>query len=93
MRLIDADAIEKDTEWDAHDGGFMSYSQLQIDNAPTIDAKPVIRGHWIPRSTLVREPFGKNYDCSVCGKNNIQYNYCPSCGADMREVQDESNID
>ena len=36
-RLIDADALELDTEWDEYQDGFTSYSQLQIDTAPTID--------------------------------------------------------
>lgn len=85
MRLIDADNLEKDTEWDYYDDEFMSYSQFQIDSAPTIDAKPVIRGHWIPKIQMIREPFNKNYICSVCGINNIQFNFCPECGADMRE--------
>lgn len=43
MRLIDADALEKDTEWCAYDDGFTSYSDFCIKNAPTVDAVPVVR--------------------------------------------------
>lgn len=38
MRLIDADMLECDTEWSEYMDGFTSYSQFQIDNAPTIDS-------------------------------------------------------
>lgn len=43
MRMIDADELEFDTEWSEYMDGWTSYSQLQIDNAPTIDAVPVVR--------------------------------------------------
>lgn len=34
MRLIDADKLELDTEWNYN--GYTSYSQRQIDDAPTV---------------------------------------------------------
>lgn len=37
-RLIDADKLEPDTEWNDYDDGFMSYSQSQIRNAEEIKA-------------------------------------------------------
>lgn len=36
-RYIDADALECDTEWSEYHDGFISYSQLEIDTAPSID--------------------------------------------------------
>lgn len=36
-RYIDADALEYDTEWSEYHDGFISYSQLEIDTAPSID--------------------------------------------------------
>ena len=42
MRLIDADALELDSEWSEYMDGWTSYSQFQIDNAPTIDAEPKV---------------------------------------------------
>lgn len=36
-RWIDADALECDTEWSEYHDGFISYSQLEIDTAPSID--------------------------------------------------------
>ena len=36
-RYIDADALEYDTEWSEYHDGFTAYSQMAIDNAPSID--------------------------------------------------------
>lgn len=36
-RYIDADVLEPDTEWSEYHDGFISYSQLEIDTAPSID--------------------------------------------------------
>lgn len=38
MRLIDADKLELDAEWDDYYDGFVSYSQSQINAAPTVEA-------------------------------------------------------
>lgn len=35
-RLIDADDLETDTEWSEYLDGFMSYSWMEIQEAPTI---------------------------------------------------------
>lgn len=35
MRLIDADELEPDTDYD--DGEYFAYSKAQIENAPTIE--------------------------------------------------------
>ena len=43
MRPIDADALEYDTEWSEYMDGYTSYSQLQIDGAPTLDVVEVSR--------------------------------------------------
>ncbi len=37
-RLIDADKLEPDTEWNDYDDDFVSYSQSQIRNAEEIQA-------------------------------------------------------
>lgn len=58
-----------------------------VDGQPTILAKPVVHGEWV---------FIGDYDsrCSVCGEEycigpDEDYNYCPNCGADMRERKDD----
>lgn len=53
---------------------------------PAADVRPVVRGRWIdngiPESILS--------GCSVCGYTcgSSSMNFCPNCGADMREVDD-----
>ena len=61
MRLIDADALELDSEWSEYMDGWTSYSQFQIDNAPTIEAEPV--RHWIPVSERLPEKTGYYLVC------------------------------
>ena len=88
MRLIDADAlIEAHYNYcNTHHGEadvFWSWSLRLMKNAPTIDAEPVRRGHWIDT--------GSGQECSVCheiqyGYDNYRY-YCPYCGAQTKYVQ------
>ena len=57
-----------------------------IDAIPAADVRPVVRGQW----SRVYDDFMKsNYDtCSCCGKEYFGaygFNFCPNCGADMRE--------
>ena len=84
MRLIDANAL-----W----AEFMELADTSIEfdgegvanaiaNAPTIDAVEVVHGRWIICSD------GYYPYCSVCNeepKHGDMTNYCPNCGADMRE--------
>ena len=93
MRLIDADALNYVRVRIAHDDGTIGgYNAVvpssEIKNAPTVDAVPVIHGHWI---------YGNDFhwytaSCNKCGyqrRTDIkadrwnQWNYCPNCGAKM----------
>ena len=54
-----------------------------IEEAPAVEAVPVVNGRWI---YWCGEPLWK--ECSVCSNtiNSItaaDYNYCPCCGAKM----------
>ena len=55
-----------------------------INSLPAADVRPVVRGKWI-RPTRV--PDSVLSECSVCGFGTGAYtfNFCPNCGADMRE--------
>ena len=58
-----------------------------IDEQPTADVQPVVRGEWI-------ELYEDNYKCSACGAwwtllegtpQDNEMNFCPVCGARMVE--------
>ena len=58
-----------------------------IDNAPTVDAVEVVHGRWEKASETM--PI---YRCSICKErnlfkngNNVLSNFCPNCGADMKD--------
>jgi len=87
--MIDADALKKSIKNMPNDyyGDLCIGDVLkEIDNAPTIDAVPVVRGEW--------NPIFKGADtceCSVCKREGVcdsDYGfiatpYCPNCGAKM----------
>ena len=82
MRLIDADALK---EWiDEYVSVFKKSDNKDIkgyiEHQPTIEPK---RGKWIN----VSGSWSPNEKCSVCGEvvHEYNYNFCPNCGADMRE--------
>lgn len=72
-------------------GGFVSDQYAQgymealdaveeaINNAPTVDAAPVVNGKW------VGVEFDMFFECSECGYLTDYHltNFCPNCGADM----------
>ena len=85
MRLIDANAVN----WGRCPAD-PRLAKAWLDEAPTVDAKPVVHGEWLygernkAERTLVVE-------CSQCGAVfnlpmlafGFSYNYCPNCGSKM----------
>ena len=57
-----------------------------LQSIPAADVRPVKRGKW---ETVYDDFMKSNYDtCSCCGKEYFGangFNFCPNCGADMRE--------
>lgn len=57
-----------------------------IDSIPAADVVERKTGEWMPYKTKT----GKNWwACSLCGfvsEHKAHHNFCPNCGADMREV-------
>ena len=92
MRLIDADALitfwtecltqEEIDTWDMRIATVIE----NVKDQPTVDAVPVVHGHWIGK------PLGgyATVRCSVCKnvliENEGKWQYCPHCGAKMDEV-------
>ena len=102
MRLIDAEAflkMEIDRCGSAPLVGTCTsdneYLSDRLKKAPTIEAKPVVHGHWIEQEDGNLDTY---YTCSSCKEDfdliagtpceNL-YNYCPSCGAKMDEKEDK----
>lgn len=101
MRLVDADALMETIR--AHDyplkahfnstdnGMFTLGIQQAVDEQPTVDAVPVVRGEWIDIRPLKQDTLeriaikGPDNKCSRCGRLCFfKENFCPNCGADMR---------
>lgn len=98
MRLIDADKLRGHKPFTIRGGQIGDYYEGYIDcameadeavqNAPTVEAVPVVHGRWIVDSAS-----GK-IACSNCGCIFLGYNgrchpnYCPQCGAKM-DLEDE----
>ena len=61
--------------------------KLDLIEAPSIELEPK-RGEWMP--IIEANEFGEVYQagiyCSECGETlGCEANFCPNCGADMRE--------
>lgn len=64
-----------------HDGYAVPVEEIY--NAPTIEARPVVRGRW---KWVGEDRWNDTYLCSNCGKMNMDDStFCPNCGADMQE--------
>lgn len=101
MRLIDANALKANFVVSgefAKDLWHAGTIRGAIDNAPTVEAVEVVHGHWFN----LDECANAGVYCSVCHKkvykedyawcnrkNKLRSNFCPNCGADMRERKDK----
>jgi len=63
-----------------------------LNSIPAADVRPVKRGKWINDHNGKYSSSGDNYFCSACKDPSLRAfgkpartNYCPNCGADMRE--------
>ena len=102
MRLIDADkAVEQINEWLHQTRAIPLNTSYHfellgcIEDRPTIDAAPVVRGKWKRGrefSSYPRVPFiGDAYYCSNCEEEAYWdtdygqqlFGFCPNCGAKM----------
>lgn len=88
------EAFETDTEYQRWDSGcWIRYKLFEnvVDALPTADVRPVIRGKW-KKHYADHEAFGERPFCRYCSVCNaitvFPYNFCPNCGADMRQEED-----
>lgn len=97
MRLIDADALivnqmriarANETEWQDGYWAGVDDTLADIADAPTIETEPK-RGRWVPFHS---EAAGDIQYCSYCGVGFAhRTDFCPNCGADMREVDNDTH--
>jgi len=68
---------------------FMTDAKEIVDSQDAEDVRPVVHGEWVWKDYCFR--------CSACLHNLHTepraiaegcYNFCPNCGADMREAED-----
>lgn len=63
-----------------------------IHNLPAADVAPMVHGKWINDQQV---GFGSvESTCSNCERRMIRFsycNFCPNCGADMRDMRDVDN--
>ena len=91
----DADTISRQSVLDAlnnieipRNASWYQYYQqalTAVDKLPPAQPEPK-RGKWIYKTDLITVPTGY-WECSECKEGRLLYeaNFCPNCGADMRE--------
>jgi hypothetical protein len=84
MRLIDADKMRDDwLENGENEYVYDTNAVLEsIDEQPTVDAAPVVHGHW--KYEPYEFGYKKDIKCSECYCYvATETDYCPYCGAKM----------
>ena len=102
MTLVDIDPLKERIDKEVKEGkvldGWAFFFKAYLDSEPTIDIdRP--QGEWIDKGwkgdwqfeTDGRGNCWYEYECSECGyiKRGGKSNYCPNCGADMRERENK----
>ena len=90
MQLIDKEQAYKTLSKYYHHTGMIQHQALReaLDRVPVVDAQPVRHGHWVGIDDAPHDV----WECDMCGytyESEYRYNYCPHCGADMREGETE----
>ena len=67
------------------------WQKMQLSILPSVQPKPR-KGKWIPLydddgTHTYEEYYAAVYQCPFCGIKDIKNNFCPNCGADMRESE------
>lgn len=96
-RYIDADALCAEIDEYVYPittnnlmGAADAYFRIKhlIEQAPSIEARPVVRGEWLP---IMFYTAVVGVKCSECNTTRgAKSNFCPSCGADMRGTEDDA---
>ena len=88
-RYIDADAIQYRQMCRPKGNGNYEDCEIayrdEIDDIPTADVRENVRGEWINN-------MNGTYECNICGCKHSKSNFCPNCGADMRDPIGEREV-
>jgi hypothetical protein len=100
MEIYDMES-KKYVDFDKVITTYKTFGHLNLHNVleafneiPAADVRPVRRGWWIG----THDGFYYSYSCSECGyealykentKDQVCSDFCPNCGADMREITNE----
>lgn len=85
-KYIEVEKLPKRKEyWDDDFGAGWDACLDAIDSIPTADVRPVVMGKWLHKE--ITDDFRVVGQCSVCKERRRIDNFCPNCGADMREEQ------
>lgn len=93
-RLIDADALTErlneyaNDDWNVSLGGVFTDAVDTcldfVENAPTIEAVPVVHGEWEVNGVNPHNMTIGNWRCTACDGISLKdSNFCPNCGAKM----------
>lgn len=73
----------------------ISFETMELDCVPTADVRENVRGEWIEWQKCTPFYTQDLYKCSKCNESylkelvyfsdNLQYHFCPNCGANMRK--------
>ena len=82
-------ALAESEEYLTPDGDEIYHEYIPVSavkSIPAADVRPVVRGEW-QFHMFTANSWG--YECRVCHTTwDTPTNYCPNCGADMREDTD-----
>ena len=99
MKLIDADdpklrgklnfiRMAENQIYGRQSWGFSAKCEAVLDDAPPVDAVPVVHGRWETDGMMMDDGEYLMTRCTACGEA-YEYGYnmpfCPNCGADMRK--------
>ena len=95
MELIDRRKLVSDFWQGVEDGSILSYEDTDelMEKAPTVDAVEVVHGRWennhcnVCGMTPIGEELWKHLGYEP-PRFELCMDYCPNCGADMRERKD-----
>lgn len=96
MRLIDADTLKEQLLRNAHKSGNSFVISTVTGFCKMLDAAPSLalveaRGKWEVGGVHTNGVVG-NWKYSVCGKRSLEdSDFCPNCGADMRDFPDNAD--